>query len=133
MRIAVAPAIVAALALLSPAQAQAATDEDQVRAALDGMNGSYNRTDFTAFSSHLCPDLLKAADFKAGWYASRKADGPTQITINSVQVTGGAHPQAVANVRFQAANHADPKILDVEFLRQGAEWKACRYDVGRYI
>jgi hypothetical protein len=133
MRIAVAPAIVAALALLSPAQAQAATDEDQVRAALDGMNGSYNRTDFTAFASHLCPDLLKAADFKAGWYASRKADGPTQITINSVQVTGGTHPQAVANVRFQAANHADPKILDVEFLRQGAEWKACRYDVGRFI
>jgi hypothetical protein len=133
MRTAVGPAIVAALALLSPAQAQAATDEDQVRAALDGMNGSYNRTDFTAFASHLCPDLLKAADFKAGWYASRKADGPTQITINSVQVTGGAHPQAVANVRFQAANHADPKILDVEFLRQGAEWKACRYDVGRYI
>jgi hypothetical protein len=133
MRTAVAPAIVAALALLSPAQAQAATDEYQVRAALDEMDGSYNRTDFTAFASHLCPDLLKAADFEAGWYASRKADGPTQITINSVQVNRGLHPHAVANVRFQAANHADPKILDVEFLRQGAEWKACRYDVGRYI
>jgi hypothetical protein len=133
MRPAVVPAIVAGLVLLSPGYAQAATDEDQVRAVLDGMNGSYNRTDFSAFASHLCPDMLKAADFKAGWYASRKADGPTQITVNSVRVTGVPSPQAVANVRFQAANHADAKTLDVEFVRQGAEWKACRYDDGQYI
>jgi hypothetical protein len=133
MRPAVVPAIVAGLVLLSPGYAQAATDEDQVRAVLDGMNGSYNRTDFSAFASHLCPDMLKAADFEAGWYASRKADGPTQITVNSVRVTGVPSPQAVANVRFQAANHADAKTLDVEFVRQGAEWKACRYDDGQYI
>jgi hypothetical protein len=45
-------------------------------------------------------------------------------------VTG---PDAVANVRFQAANHADAKTLDVEFRRDGADWKACRYNAGRYI
>jgi hypothetical protein len=123
-------AIVAGLVLLSSAPAQAATDEDQVRAILNGMNGSYNRSDFTGFAAHLCDDMLKGADFKAGWYASRKSDGPTEITINSVQVKG---PDAVANVRFQAANHADAKILDVEFRRDGADWKACRYNVGRYI
>jgi hypothetical protein len=94
------------------------------------MNGSYNRSDFTGFASHLCADMLKAADFEAGWYASRKSDGPTQITINSVDVTG---TDAVANVRFQAANHSDTKVVDVEFLREGAEWKACRYDTGQYI
>jgi hypothetical protein len=38
-----------------------------------------------------------------------------------------------ANVRFQAANRADAKTLDVEFRRDGADWKACRYDAGRYI
>jgi hypothetical protein len=74
--------------------------------------------------------MLKAAGFEAGWYASRKSDGPTQISINSVEVTGF---DAVANVRFAAANHADTKTLDVEFLREGADWKACRYDAGRYI
>ena len=126
-------AIVAGLALLSPARAQAATDEDQVRAVLDGMNGSYNRSDFGAFASHLCADMLKPAGFEAGWYASRNTDGPTQITINSIQVTGGAHPEAVANVRFQAANRPDATTLDVEFLREGADWKACRYDAGKYI
>ena len=74
--------------------------------------------------------MLRAADFEAGWYARRKSDGPTQITINSVEVTG---VDAVANVRFQAANHAEAKTRDVEFLRQGADWKACRYDAGQYI
>jgi hypothetical protein len=133
MRPAIMLATVAGLLMGLAVPAHAATDEDQVRAVLNGMNGSYNRTEFTAFASHLCADLLKAAGFEAGWYASRKSDGPTQITINSVEVTGGPHPQAVANVRFQAANHADAKTLDVEFLRQGADWKACRYDTGQYI
>jgi hypothetical protein len=78
--------------------------------------------------------MLKAAGLEAGWYASRKSDGPTQITINSVEVAGVSDiRRAVANVRFEAANHADTKTLDVEFLREGAEWKACRYDAGRYI
>lgn len=133
MRFAVVPAIVAGMVLLAPASAGAATDEDQVRAVLDGMNGSYNRSDFTGFASHLCADMLKAAGFEAGWYASRNSDGPTQITINSVAVTGGPNPKAVANVRFQAANHAQAKTLDVEFLRQGPDWKACRYNTGKYI
>jgi hypothetical protein len=122
--------MVAGLILLSSAPAQAATDEDQVRAILNGMNGSYNRSDFTGFAAHLCDDLLKSAGFEAGWYASRKSDGPTQITINSIQVT---NVDAVANVRFQAANRTDAKTLDVEFRRDGADWKACRYNSGRYI
>ena len=134
LRIAAAAlAISAGLGVLASAPAFAATDEDQVRAVLDGMNGSYNRSDFTEFASHLCADMLRTAGFEAGWHASRKSDGPTQITINSVEVTGGPRPQAVANVEFQAANHADAKILDVEFVRDGAEWKACRYDAGQYI
>src|ERR1700736_714781 len=122
--------IVTGLVLISSAPAHAATDEDQVRAVLNGMNGSYNSSDFRGFASHLCADMLKAAGFEAGWYASRKSDGPTQITINSVEVTGA---DAVANVRLAAANHADTKTLDVEFLREGAEWKACRYESGQYI
>lgn len=130
MRSAIVPAIVAGMVLLSPGSAQATTNEDQVRAVLDGMNGSYNRSDFTAFASHLCADLLRTAGFEAGWYQSRKFDGPTRITVNSVQVKGD---DAVANVRFQAANQAEAKTLDVEFLRDGADWKACRYDVGQYI
>ena len=130
---AAALAITTTLSGLASAPASAATDEDQVRAILEGMNGSYNRSDFDEFASHLCADMLKAAGFEAGWYASRKSDGPTQITINSVDVTGGARPQAVANVRFQAANQAAAKTFDVEFLREGAEWKACRYDAGQYI
>jgi hypothetical protein len=131
--VAVVPAIVAGLVLLAPASAPAASDEDQVRDVLNGMNGSYNRSDFEDFASHLCAGMLKAADFEAGWYASRKSDGPTQITVNSVEVTGVPHPQAVANVRFQAANHSEARTLDVEFLREGAEWKACRYTSGQYI
>jgi hypothetical protein len=120
----------AIVAVATAGQAAAATDEDEVRAVLTVMNGSYNRSDFTGFAAHLCADMLKPAGFEAGWFASRKSDGPTQITINSVQVTG---PGAVANVRFQAANRADAKTFDVEFLRVGADWKACRYDAGQYI
>ena len=126
-------AIVAVVSMATAGTASAATDEDQVRAVLNGMNGSYNRSDFKEFASHLCADMVKAAGFEAGWYASRKSDGPTQITINSVEVAGVPHPRAVANVRFQAANHADAKTLDVEFVRDGAEWKACRYDEGQHI
>jgi hypothetical protein len=120
----------AMVVVATAAPASAATDEDQVRAVLDVMNGSYNRSDFSGFAAHLCADMLKPSGFEAGWYASRKSDGPTQITINSIQVTG---PGAVANVRFQAANRADAKTFDVEFQRVGADWKACRYDAGQYI
>jgi hypothetical protein len=120
--------------VLASAPSSAASDEDQVRAVLNGMNASYNRTDFGTFASHLCATMLNAAGLEAGWYASRKSDGPTQITINSVDVTGGPRPQvAVANVRFVAANHSDAKTLDVEFLREAGEWKACRYDAGQSV
>ena len=86
--LAAALAIVAALMLVTTRPAPAATDEDQVRAVLDGMNGSYNRSDFEAFASHVCADMLRADGYEAGWYQSRKSDGPTQITVNSVDVTG---------------------------------------------
>jgi hypothetical protein len=129
-RLVAALTVLTALPIATAVPADAATDEDQVRAVLNGMNGSYNSSDYKGFASHLCADMLKAAGFEAGWYASRKSDGPTQIIINSVEVAG---VDAVANVRFEAANHADTKTLDVEFLREGAEWKACRYDAGQYI
>src|SRR4051794_11191865 len=52
------------------------------------------------------------------------------VTVNSVDVT---RDDAVANVRFQAANHEDIKTLDIDFRREGADWKACRYHVPRAI
>lgn len=126
---------VAALLLAgSPVSASAATDEDQVRAVLDGMNASYNQSDFAGFAAHLCADLLSAAGFAADWYQSRRADGPTRITVNSVSLAGTPREQvAVANVRFEAANRDDTKTMDVEFVRDGAEWKACSYDAGQAV
>ncbi|MGX9789340.1 Rv0361 family membrane protein [Mycobacterium sp. MMS18-G62] len=111
----------------------ATSDEDQVRAVLTRMNGSYNSSDFAGFASHLCPDMLRANGYEAGWHQSRESDGPTQITVNSIDVTGGAQPRAVANVQFQAANHEDTKTLDIDFLREGSEWKACRYHAPRAV
>src|SRR5262245_40525243 len=128
MRPAVIPALVAGLALVAPTPAHAATDEDQVRTVLDVMNTSYNRSDFQGFAAHVCADMLKPAGFEAGWYASRKSDGPTQITINSIAVAG---PDAVANVRFQSTDHL--RTLDVGLVRVGADWKACRYSGGQTI
>jgi ketosteroid isomerase-like protein len=132
--LAAALAIVAALMLVTTRPAPTATDGDQVRRVLEGMNGSYNRSDFEAFASHVCADILRAGGYEAGWYQSRKSDGPTQITVNSVDVTGdGDNAQAVANVRFVAANHSDAKTLDVDFLREGDQWKACRYAAGQSL
>ena len=91
------------------------------------MNASYNGSDFDAFASHVCADMRQAAGFKAGWYQSRRTDGPTSITVMSVDVAGSPPSQAVANVRFAAANHADSKTLEVDFVREGTEWKVCRY------
>jgi hypothetical protein len=119
--------------LATAAPAAAATDEDQVRSVLDVMNGSYNRSDFAGFASHLCSGMLSTRGYEAGWYASRSADGPTRIVVNSVDVRGDPPSLAVANVKFVAANHADAKVLDVEFLRVGADWKACRFEAGQYI
>jgi hypothetical protein len=128
--LAVALAMVAALMLLTTRPAPAATDADQVRAVLVGMNRSYNRSDFEAFASHVCADMLRAEAYEAGWYQSRQSDGPTEITVNSIDVMGD---NAVANVRFVAANHVDAKTLDIDFLREGAEWKACRYQTGQSV
>jgi hypothetical protein len=92
------------------------------------MNGSYNREDFTAFAANLCADMRSAAGFKQGWYASRRADGPTRITVNSVRVRGD---DAVANVRFEAEKHDE--TLDVDLIRDATGWKACRYSSGQTV
>jgi hypothetical protein len=133
MGVKVAAAVLATatgLGLLATAPSSPASDEDQVRAVLYGMNGSYNRTDFDAFASHLCAGMLQAEGFKAGWYKSREVDGPTRITVNSVNVKGN---NAVANVRFEAAHHEHTKTLDLDFVRESSEWKACRYHVGQTV
>jgi hypothetical protein len=121
------------LGVAAGAPASAASDEDQVRAVLTRMNASYNGADFNGFASHLCNDMLQSAGFAAGWYASRQTDGPTQITVNSVRVSGNPPSRAVANVRFDAANRKDAKTLDVDLVRDGADWKACRYSSGRTV
>jgi hypothetical protein len=128
--LAAALAIVVALMVVTTRPAPTATDEDQVRRVLEGMNGSYNRSDFEAFASHVCADMLRAGGYEAGWHQSRESDGPTQITVNSIDVTGD---NAVANVRFVAANHSDARTLDVDFLREGDQWKACRYAAGQSL
>jgi hypothetical protein len=127
-RVAAATAIVAATSVMTSSPARAASDEEQVRAVLDTMNSSYNDTDFGAFASHLCADLLRAPDYEAGWRDSRESDGPTQIAVNSVHIRGD---DAVANVRFVAAEH--DRTLDIEFLRENSEWKACRYHAGQTV
>jgi hypothetical protein len=127
----VALALLAGLSITLSTPAQAASDEDQVRTVLDKMNAAYNGSDFTAFASHLCADMLQTAGFAAGWYSSRGTDGPTRITVNSVAVRGHPASLAVANVRFQAANRDDAKTLDVDMIREGSEWKACKYHPGR--
>ena len=130
-RVAAATAFVAAASVVTSSPAHAASDEDQVRAVLDTMNSSYNDTDFDAFASHLCADLLKAPDYEAGWRDSRQSDGPTQIAVNTVHVRGDPASLAVANVRFVAAEH--DRTLDIEFLREDSEWKACRYHAGQTV
>jgi hypothetical protein len=122
--------VAAAMIVFTPGSTPTATDEDQVRAVLNGMNGSYNRSDFEAFASHVCADMLRTNGYETGWYQSRESDGPTRITVNSVDVTGD---DAVANVRFVAANHDDAKTVDIDFLREGADWKACRYHATRSL
>jgi hypothetical protein len=104
-----------------------------VRAVLDGMNASYNSADYDGFASHLCVDMKRADGFEAGWHQSRQTDGPTRITVIAVNVAGDPPSQAVASVRFAAANHPDAKVLQVDFVRESAEWKACRYGEGRTV
>ncbi|OBI71406.1 hypothetical protein [Mycobacterium sp. E740] len=109
------------------APANAAGDADQVRTVLEVMNGSYNRSDFTSFAEHVCTAMRRAADFEKSWYASRQADGPTRISVDSVTLAGQPAASAVATVRFAAANQPDAKTFDVDFLREGSDWKACQY------
>lgn len=124
-------ATVALLAAGPAAPAGAGSEEDAVRAVLEGMNGSYNRADFDGFAAHLCAAMLTSPAFAAGWYQSRSADGPTRITVNSVSVRGEPPSHALANVRFVAADHDE--TLDIEFLREGWQWKACRYETGQAV
>jgi hypothetical protein len=126
-------ALVAGLAVAMSAPAQAASDEDQIRAVLASMNNAYNGSDFSEFASHLCTDMLQTAGFAAGWYSSRGTDGPTRITVNSIAVRNDPPTLAVANVRFEAANHEDAKTLDIGLVRENKEWKACKYSPGRTV
>ncbi|MGV0714039.1 transcriptional regulator [Mycolicibacterium sp. XJ662] len=109
----------------SPGPAAAATDKEQVRAVLNGMNDSYNRFDFDAFATYVCAAMRDDDGFEPAWYSSRRVDGPTRISVGSVSVAGDPATSAMANVRFEAAHHTE--TLAVEFVREGAQWKACRY------
>ncbi|MCV7278263.1 transcriptional regulator [Mycolicibacterium flavescens] len=117
-----AAAVAAAVSTLLAAPAVADSGEQEIRAVLDAMNSSYNRTDFAGFAAHVCADMLQGAAFAAGWYESRKVDGPTRITVESVSTRGD---DAVAHVRFQAGGNN--RTFDVDFLREGSQWKACQY------
>ncbi|MGV0790587.1 Rv0361 family membrane protein [Mycolicibacterium sp. XJ1819] len=132
-RLVCALGVAAALTVLAPGTAGAATDQDRVRDVLVEMNDAYNRFDFATFATYLCTDVLRVEGFQAHWQQSRRTDGPTRIAVNSVNVAGDPASVAVANVRFEAVNHEQPKTLDVEFVREGAEWKACRYRAGRTV
>ncbi|MGV0850684.1 Rv0361 family membrane protein [Mycolicibacterium phlei] len=117
--------VAVAASALGPAPAAAADSaEHEIRAVLDGMNRSYNSADFAGFAAHVCSEMLRADGFRAGWFESRRADGPTRITVTSVRVHGD---DAVATVRFEAEQHRS--TLDVDFIREGG-WKACRYRPG---
>jgi hypothetical protein len=125
--------ILAVVGVATAGSAHAATDADQVRAVLDRMNTAYNGSDFVEFASHLCADMLQADGFKESWYQARLTNGPIRITVNSVNVSGDPASLAVANVRFDALNREQPKTLDVDFVRERAEWKACRYHAGQTV
>ena len=131
MRSAIVAAIATTWVLLCAGPAHAGTEEDAVRAVLDGMNGSYNRSDFSGFAAHLCADMRSADGFEAGWLRSRISDGPTRISVNSITVTTRPDVSAIANVRFIAAER--DRTLDIEFRREGSQWKACRYVFGQAV
>ncbi|MFV1365908.1 MULTISPECIES: Rv0361 family membrane protein [Mycolicibacterium] len=128
-------AALTALAVLGAATtagpARAATDQEQIRAVLEEMNDSYNRFDFDGFAEYVCAAMRLADGYEAGWYSSRRVDGPTRITVGSIAVTGEPASSAVANVRFEAAHHTE--TLAVDFVREDARWKACRYHPVRTI
>ncbi|KUI12917.1 hypothetical protein AU193_03990 [Mycobacterium sp. GA-1285] len=126
-------ALSAAVSSALAAPAAAASDEEQVRAVLDGMNGSYNRVDFASFATHVCASMRGAAGFEAEWYAGRQADGPTRISIHSVTIAGKPPSSAVATVRFAATNQPSTKTFDIDFVREGGEWKACQYHPTRSV
>lgn len=113
-----------------PAAADSASDEAHIRSVLDAMNTSYNRSDFDGFAAHLCRLMLNSPGIEEDWRASRSADGPTRITVSSVRLAG---ERAVATVRFEAVNHEDAEILVIDFVREAAQWKACRYRVPRSV
>lgn len=115
------------------APAHAASDEDRVRAVLAGMNGAYNRSDFAAFAAQVCTAMRHVDGFRSEWYASRSADGPTRISIHSVTVADHPAGSAIATVRFAAENQPSAKTFDIDFLREGGDWKACRYHPARSI
>ena len=77
---AVALTLVALLIAVGMRSAPAASDEDQVRAVLTRMNGSYNQSDFAGFASHLCPDMRRDNGYEAGWRLESLPLSPVQAT-----------------------------------------------------
>ncbi|BBY80626.1 transcriptional regulator [Mycolicibacterium pulveris] len=131
LRTVAALSAVAVLGAAPPVPARAATDQEQIRAVLEGMNDAYNRFDFAGFAEYVCAAMREADGFEADWYSSRRVDGPTRITVGSVAVSGDPASSAVANVRFEAAEHTE--TLAVDFVREQARWRACRYHPVRAI
>jgi hypothetical protein len=119
-------AIVATILVVTLGGARPAgpSDEEQIRAVVDGFEEAWNRSDFEKFTSLVCAESLNNGDAPAKdeFMEQRRDDGRIELTVTSVDVHG---EKATAKVDETNPQKHDTKSEDLDLVRENGKWKAC--------
>ncbi len=110
----IAIAVVAVVVVTSNSEP---TDEERIRTIVNGLEDTYNRSDFDAFQKYLC-NSLKDEIAEDSWHS----DDRWSLTIESLEVTGDKATVSVTN-DFDGTD--EPETEDISFVREDGGWKAC--------
>jgi hypothetical protein len=100
------------------------SDEEQIRAVVEGFEDAWNKSDFEKFKGYICARNLQNGDAPTEdkFTEQRSADGPIDLTVTSVQVNGD---KATAKVDEMNPQKHEKKSEDLDLVRENGGWKAC--------
>ena len=96
------------------------SDEERIRAIVNGLEETYNDSDFEAFRQYLCTGLRDEIT-EESWHS----DEHWSLTIESLEITGDTATATVTN-DFDGTD--EPETEEISLLREDGEWKACSAD-----
>ena len=116
-------AIAAAVLVVVLTRESKPSDEEQIRAVLTGMQDAWNGENWNEFKGFVCePSMQDDPPTDEDLQEERDQQGRSELTVKSIEISGD---KASASVEQTYENSDEPDTEDVDFVREGDDWKVC--------